>query len=117
VGAASNFVGVPSDCPQRDERLGWMGRCAGVLAGGELQHGPWRHFRGSLAEICAERRQERRITASTRGNRDTECSFAAGWSDAGVIIPWTSWLQTGDTSVIEQNWAAMEEVSRRNCGG
>ena len=35
--------------------------------------------------------------------------FAAGWSDAGVIIPWTSWLQTGDTSVIEQNWAAMEK--------
>ena len=33
----------------------------------------------------------------------------AGWSDAGVIIPWTSWLQTGDTSVIDQNWAAMEK--------
>ena len=33
----------------------------------------------------------------------------AGWSDAGVIIPWTSWLQTGDTSIIEQNWAAMEK--------
>jgi alpha-L-rhamnosidase len=33
----------------------------------------------------------------------------AGWSDAGVIIPWTSWLQTGDTSMIEQNWAAMEK--------
>jgi alpha-L-rhamnosidase len=35
--------------------------------------------------------------------------FGAGWSDAGVIIPWTSWLQTGDTWVIEQNWAAMEK--------
>jgi alpha-L-rhamnosidase len=34
---------------------------------------------------------------------------AAGWSDAGVIIPWTSWIQTDDTSVIEQNWAAMEK--------
>ncbi len=33
----------------------------------------------------------------------------AGWSDAGVIIPWTSWLQTGDTSMIEENWAAMEK--------
>jgi alpha-L-rhamnosidase len=33
---------------------------------------------------------------------------AAGWSDAGVIIPWTSWLQTGDTTIVEQNWAAME---------
>ena len=33
----------------------------------------------------------------------------AGWSDAGVIIPWTSWLQTGDTSIIEQNWEAMQK--------
>ena len=33
----------------------------------------------------------------------------AGWSDAGVIIPWTSWLQTGDTSMIEQNWDAMQK--------
>jgi alpha-L-rhamnosidase len=32
---------------------------------------------------------------------------AAGWSDAGVIVPWTSWLQTGDTAIIEQNWDAM----------
>jgi len=35
--------------------------------------------------------------------------FAAGWSDAGIIIPWTSWLQTGDTSIIDQNWAAMQK--------
>ena len=32
---------------------------------------------------------------------------AAAWSDAGVIVPWTSWLQTGDTTIIEQNWDAM----------
>jgi len=36
----------------------------------------------------------------------------AGWSDAGVIIPWTSWLQTGDTSIIEQNWEAMQKYLR-----
>ena len=35
--------------------------------------------------------------------------FGAGWSDAGVIIPWTSWLQTGDTRVIEQNWDGMQK--------
>ena len=35
--------------------------------------------------------------------------FGAGWSDAGVIIPWTAWLQSGDTRVIEQNWDAMEK--------
>jgi alpha-L-rhamnosidase len=43
------------------------------------------------------------------GTAQPNSGFAAGWSDAGVIIPWTSWLQTGDTSVIEQNWAAMEK--------
>ena len=31
----------------------------------------------------------------------------AGWSDAGVVIPYTSWLQTGDSSILEENWAAM----------
>jgi alpha-L-rhamnosidase len=43
------------------------------------------------------------------GTVTPNAGFAAGWSDAGVIIPWTSWLQTGDTSVIDQNWAAMEK--------
>jgi alpha-L-rhamnosidase len=35
--------------------------------------------------------------------------FGAGWSDAGVVIPWTSWNQTGDKSIIEQNWRGMEK--------
>jgi len=34
--------------------------------------------------------------------------FGPGWSDAGVIVPWTSWLQTGDTAILEQNWEGME---------
>jgi alpha-L-rhamnosidase len=46
---------------------------------------------------------------------------AAAWSDAGVIIPWTSWLQTGDTSVIDQNWQAMrryvDAIDARNTDG
>jgi len=64
-GQRSNFVGVPSDCPQRDERLGWMGD-AQVFWRAASYNMDLAHFRGSLAEICAERRQERRITASTR---------------------------------------------------
>jgi alpha-L-rhamnosidase len=41
------------------------------------------------------------------GISTTSSSSGAGWSDAGVIIPWTSWMQTGDTRVVEQNWEAM----------
>jgi alpha-L-rhamnosidase len=41
------------------------------------------------------------------GTARENTGFGPGWSDAGVIIPWTSWLQTGDTTVIDQNWEAM----------
>ncbi len=43
------------------------------------------------------------------GTVQPHADSGAGWSDAGVIIPWTSWLQTGDTSIIEQNWSSMEK--------
>jgi alpha-L-rhamnosidase len=108
-GQRSNFVGMPTDCPQRDERLGWMAdaevfwrtatynmdlaafsrKFAADMRGTQVRHALLRHL---LARHLAP-----------------EHGHGAGWSDAGVIIPWTSWLQTGDTSIIDQNWAAMEK--------
>ena len=108
-GQRSNFVGVPSDCPQRDERLGWMGD-AQVF---------WRaaSYNMDLAAFSRKFGGDMRGTQAgtpyygiySPGTVTPNAGFAAGWSDAGVIIPWTSWLQTGDTSMIEQNWAAMEK--------
>ena len=121
-GQRSNFIGVPSDCPQRDERLGWMGD-AQVF---------WRaaSYNMDLAAFS------RKFAADMRGTQDgvpgdgssstgwkmgtpyygiyspgtvsPNAGYAPGWSDAGVIVPWTSWLQTGDKSIIEENWVAME---------
>jgi alpha-L-rhamnosidase len=108
-GQRSNFVGIPTDCPQRDERLGWMGD-AEVF---------WRaaSYNMDLAAFSRKFAGDMRGTQIgtpyfgiySPGTVTPNAGFAAGWSDAGVIIPWTSWLQTGDTSVIEQNWAAMEK--------
>jgi alpha-L-rhamnosidase len=109
-GQRSNFVGVPTDCPQRDERLGWMAD-AQVF---------WRtaSYNMDLAAFS------RKFAADMRGTQagspfygiyapgtaqEHSSGSGAGWSDAGVVIPWTSWLQTGDTTVIEQNWAAMQK--------
>ncbi len=106
-GQRSNFMSVPTDCPQRDERLGWMGD-AQVF---------WRtaSYNMNLAAFSRKYAGDMRGTQAgvpfygiySPGTTMERSSFAAGWSDAGVIIPWTSWLQTGDTSIIEQNWAAM----------
>jgi alpha-L-rhamnosidase len=122
-GQRSNFVGVPTDCPQRDERLGWMGdaevfwRAASYnmdLAAFSRKFAA--DMRGTQAGAPGDRSSSTGWKTGTPyfgiyspGTATPNAGFAAGWSDAGVIIPWTSWLQTGDTSIIEENWAGMEK--------
>ena len=108
-GQRSNFVGVPTDCPQRDERLGWMAD-AQVF---------WRtaSYDMDLAAFSRKYSADMRGTQAgtaiygiyAPGTVASSSGSGAGWSDAGVIIPWTSWLQTGDTSIIEQNWEGMQK--------
>jgi alpha-L-rhamnosidase len=106
-GQRSNFVGIPTDCPQRDERLGWMAD-AQVF---------WRTASYNM-DLTAFSRKFARDMRGTQagtpfygiyspGTASENSGFGPGWSDAGVIIPWTSWLQSGDTSIIDQNWDAM----------
>jgi alpha-L-rhamnosidase len=108
-GQRSNFVGVPTDCPQRDERLGWTAD-AQVF---------WRtaSYNMDLTQFSKKFAQDIRGTQVgtpmygifAPGTATPNPGFGAGWSDAGVIIPWTAWLQSGDTRVLEQNWDAMEK--------
>jgi len=107
-GQRSNFVGVPTDCPQRDERLGWTAD-AQVF---------WRtaSYNMDLSAFSRKYTGDMRSTLAgtpyygifAPGTMVSATGFGAGWSDAGVIVPWTSWLQTGDTAIIEENWKAME---------
>ena len=107
-GQRGNFLSVPTDCPQRDERLGWMGD-AEVF---------WRtaSYDANLAAFS------RKFTADIRDAQASSGAFTdvspvmddvsnsvAGWADAGVIIPWTAYLQYGDRSILEENWSAMEK--------
>jgi alpha-L-rhamnosidase len=120
-GQRSNFVGLPTDCPQRDERLGWMAD-AQVF---------WRaaSYNADLAAFTRKFAADQRGTQVgtpyygiiAPGTAKIAPGVAAAWSDAGVIIPWTSWLQTGDTSVIDENWTAMRKyvdgIDARNPNG
>ena len=120
-GQRSNFVGVPTDCPQRDERLGWTAD-AQVF---------WRTASYNMALASFSRKFAGDIRGTQTGTPffgifapgtvQSSASSGAGWSDAGVIIPWTSWLQTGDTSVIRQSWPAIEKylaaIETANPGG
>jgi alpha-L-rhamnosidase len=108
-GQRSNFVGLPTDCPQRDERLGWSAD-AQVF---------WRaaSFNMDLTEFSEKFAGDLRGTQVgtamygffAPGTVTPNPGHGTGWSDAGVIIPWTSWIQTGNKRIIEQNWDGMEK--------
>jgi alpha-L-rhamnosidase len=106
-GQRSNFLSVPTDCPQRDERLGWAAD-AQVF---------WRtaSFNMDLTAFSRKYAGDFRGTQSgtamygiyAPGTNKKNNGFGPGWSDAGVIVPWTSWIQTGDQTIIRQNWDSM----------
>ena len=106
-GQRGNFFSIPTDCPQRDERLGWMGD-AGVF---------WRTGTYNFDIDAFTHKFMLDVTdAQTPAGAFTDVSpnilgpnpGAPGWGDAGVFIPHAAWLQYGDTTVVERSWPAME---------
>ena len=120
-GQRSNFVGLPTDCPQRDERLGWSAD-AQVFWRAASYNAPLAAFtRKFAADLRGTQVGTPYYGIYAPGTAKISPGVAAAWSDAGVIIPWTSWLQTGDTSVIDENWQAMRKyvdtIDARNPDG
>lgn len=104
----SNFQGLPTDCPQRDERLGWMGDAQVFW--------PAAAWNMDVAAFTARVMEDMRQGQSAKGAfPDCIPPFvptlnlsSPGWADAGVVLPWTAWMHGGDTGVIRANRAAME---------
>ncbi len=106
-GQRGNFLSIPTDCPQRDERLGWMGD-AGVF---------WRTGTYNFDISSFTRKFMLDIDdAQTADNAFTDVSpnvlgpqpGAPGWADAGILVPYAAWLQYGDKSLLESSWPNMQ---------
>ncbi len=107
-GQRSNFVSVPTDCPQRDERLGWTADAQVFWRAASYNMGLTQFSKKFAADIRGTQVGTEKYGIFAPGTNQPNPGYAAGWSDAGVIIPWTAWIQSGDTTVIEENWSAME---------
>ena len=105
-----NFVDVPTDCPQRDERLGWTGdaqvffRTASFLGRVDNFFNKW------LADLKVEQRSDGRVP---RVIPDTYCAgdyrtAATGWADASTIVPWNHYMAYGHIQILEQQYDSMK---------
>ncbi len=110
----SNFIEVPTDCPQRDERLGWTGD-AQVFAGTACWLADCETFlKKYLRDVRADQRKDGAVSHfspdPTRlhpiGGRG-DWAGSTGWGDAIVVIPWQLYLQYGDIGVLKECFPAM----------
>ena len=104
----SNFFAVPTDCPQRDERMGWMGDIQVFLdaAAFNMEVDPF--IRRFLVEARAAQRPDGGYPIVVPQPLSFPDVGTAGWSEAGIILPWQLWQRYADTGAIDENWQAME---------
>jgi len=104
-GLRDNLLDIPTDCPQRDERLGWTGD-AQVISPTAMynfkMHAFWTAWLQSMRETQSE--HENGLVPFIIPDVLQNNSASSGWGDACVVIPWDIYSITGDKTVLEENY-------------
>ncbi len=121
-GQKSNFLDVPTDCPQRDERLGWTGDAQAFAPTAAFNFDVAGFFTKWLADLAADQKASGsvpHVIPDVLSRGQAEGGGSTGWADASVIIPWTVYLAYGDTRILESQYESMRawvEYMRRLAG-
>ncbi|HEX3685105.1 MAG TPA: family 78 glycoside hydrolase catalytic domain [Bryobacteraceae bacterium] len=107
-GQRGNFLSVPTDCPQRDERLGWMADAAVFWRTGAYNFDTAAFSEKWMRDVVDAQTPAGAFTNVAPDVLPDISEGAPGWGDAGVIVPWTTWVQYGDTAIVMRNWDAMQ---------
>ena len=104
-GQRGNYLSIPTDCPQRDERLGWMGDAQVFIRTATYNADIAAFFSKWLVDVDDAQTPE---GAFADVSPRTCCGDATpAWADAGVICPWTVYYVYGDTRILERHYPAM----------
>jgi alpha-L-rhamnosidase len=109
-GQKGNFLDVPTDCPQRDERLGWTGDAQMFARTAAFNMDVARFFTKWLKDVAADQLDNGSVPHVIPDVLTTEKRAEAGsaaWADAAVIIPWTMYLTYGDRQILVEQYDSM----------
>ena len=117
-GLKGNFIDIPTDCPQRDERLGWTGDAQVFISTANFLMDTALFYRKWLRDLKAEQLENGGVpfvipdVLSNNLQNDKiikEEHSATGWADAAVICPWTVYQSYGDVEVLKEQYETMEK--------
>jgi len=114
-GLKGNFVDIPTDCPQRDERLGWTGDAQVFIGTACFLMNTVTFFKKWLRDLKAEQLENGGVpfvipdilTGKMKGKKMTEDHSSTGWGDAAIICPWTIYQKFGDVRILSEQFESM----------
>src|SRR5581483_6331906 len=122
-GQKGNFLDVPTDCPQRDERLGWTGDAEVFARTACFNHDSSAFYTKWLKDLSLDQEDDGAVpyvipNVLSHRTRKGE-SASAGWADVATVVPWTVYLSYGDRRILEQQYPSMKawvEYMRKQAG-
>jgi alpha-L-rhamnosidase len=122
-GQKGNFLDVPTDCPQRDERLGWTGDAQVFAPTASFNHDSAGFYTKWLKDLALDQQDDGAVphvipNVISHVTRKGD-SASAGWADSAVVVPWTQYQAYGDKRILEQQYPSMKawvEYMRKQAG-
>ena len=107
-GQKGNFVDVPTDCPQRDERLGWTGDAQVFVRTACLNYDAEKFYTKWLADLAADQPGNGYV-GHVIPDLLQNPNASSAWGDAATICPWTVYLAYGNTDILKQQFTSMKK--------
>lgn len=107
-GQRGNFVDVPTDCPQRDERLGWTGDAQVFSRTAAFNRQVNNFFAKWLKDVAADQLPDGSVPYVVPNVLGKEAAGSAGWADVATIVPWNMYLAYGDKRLLAQQYPSMK---------
>ncbi|WP_143338333.1 alpha-L-rhamnosidase [Demequina sp. NBRC 110054] len=114
-GMRGNFLSVPTDCPQRDERLGWTGDIQVFSPTASTLHDVDAFLADWLVDLRLEQSKHDGLVPFVIPDalRDDDVKPTAAWGDAATVVPWTLWERYGDLDVLRDQYESMRAWADR----
>ena len=108
-GQKSNYLDIPTDCPQRDERLGWTGDTQVFCRTGAINFDVERFFRKWLGDVAIEQRPDGGVLDIVPNCIDLGRRISTAWADVACIAPWEMYLAYGNKEMLRENFPMMKK--------
>lgn len=108
-GQRGNFLDVPTDCPQRDERLGWTGDAQVFCRTAAINYNVEKFFKKWLSDLAAEQEADGSLPNTCPVSRSRTRRSSAAWADVGVIAPWQMYLAYGNEKNLAKAYPMMKK--------